>query len=113
MTKKQASSRAGVLKSEMTDSQQGTQFTNAENPSMSVTLASTAPKNQNSQATPNSLVNPRAVHAKIISAFAEKLGTLVEWRRLELGDGRTGYVLFFDDTNWLVDPVSRELTPIK
>lgn len=112
MTNKQKSNQAGELKGATIDTQQGTQSSNEESPSISVTLASTAHQNQTSQPTPNSLANPHLMHAKIISAFASKLGTLAEWRKIELGDGRTGYALFFDESKWLVDPVSKELTPL-
>lgn len=52
------------------------------------------------------------MHAKIISAFAAKLGALVEWRKVSLRDGREGYALFFDTDKWLVDPLTKELTPL-
>lgn len=112
MTKKHKSSQTGVLKEGTTETQQDMQSTNGANPSISVTLASTAPPNPNSQLTPNSLVNPHLTHVRIIGAFAAKLGALVEWRKIELGDGRTGYALFFDAKKWLVDPVTKELTPL-
>jgi hypothetical protein len=112
MTKKRKSSQTGVLNEGMTEPQRATQSTNAANQSMSVTLVSTARQSPNSQHTPNSLVNPHLMHVRIISAFAAKLGALVEWRKIELGDGRTGYALFFDEKKWLVDPVTKELTPL-
>ena len=44
--------------------------------------------------------------------FAAKLGKAVEWRNITLGDGRKGYALFFDETKWLIDPVTFELLPL-
>lgn len=111
MTKKRKSSQTGASKGEMTGNLLGTQSTNVGSQSISVTLDTTAPKNQNSPLIPNSL-GTRLTHARIISAFAEKLGDSAEWRRVTLGNGQSGYALFFPDTNWTVDPVSRELTPL-
>ena len=108
MTKAQKSSQAGVLKGEMTEPPQGTQYTNGASPSMSVTLASTAHPNQTSPAIPNSLLT----QAKIIQVFAAKLGKAVEWRNITLGDGRKGYALFFDEAKWLIDPMTFELLPL-
>lgn len=112
MTKQQKSSQVGVLKGETTGNHQGTQSTNGGNPSMSVTLASTAQQSPTSQTTPNSLGNPLLTQAKIIQVFAAKLGKAVEWRNITLGDGRKGYALFFDETKWLVDPMTFELLPL-
>lgn len=112
MTKAQKSNPVGVLKGEMTEPPQGTQSTNAGSPSMSVTLASTAPQSQTSPTTPNSLGNPLLTQAKIIQVFAAKLGKAVEWRSVTLGDGRKGYALFFDEAKWLVDPMTFELLPL-
>ena len=112
MTKARKSNQVGVLKSETTGIHQGTQSTNAGNPSMSVTLASTAPQSPTSPTTPNSLGNPLLTQAKIIQVFAAKLGKAVEWRNITLGDGRKGYALFFDETKWLIDPVTFELLPL-
>lgn len=109
MTNTQKSDPAGESKDEMTGPPQATQSSSEESPSISVTLVSTPHPSQISQATRNSLANQ--THAKVISAFASKLGELVEWRRIELGDGRTGFVLFFDDKKWSVDPVTKELLP--
>ena len=108
MTKQRKSSRVGVLKSETTETHQGMQSTNAGSPSMSVTLASTAHPNQTSPAIPNSLLT----QAKIIQVFAAKLGKAVEWRNITLGDGRKGYALFFDESKWLIDPMTFELLPL-
>jgi hypothetical protein len=64
-----------------------------------------------SQRIPNSPENPNAVHAKMIMAFVSKLGALVEWRKLKLGNGETVYALCFPVSKWLIDPVSKLLTP--
>ena len=112
MTKARKSNQVGVLKDETTEPRQGTQSTNAGSPSMSVTLASTAPQSPTSPTTPNSLGNPLLTQAKIIQVFAAKLGKSVEWRNITLGDGRRGYALFFDDAKWLIDPVTLELLPL-
>ena len=108
MTKQRKSSQVGVLKSETTETHQGMQSTNAGSPSMSVTLASTAHPNQTSPAIPNSLLT----QVKIIQVFAAKLGKAVEWRNITLGDGRKGYALFFDESKWLIDPMTFELLPL-
>lgn len=115
MTVQKKSNQRGVLKGETTDTQRDTQFTNAENQSISVTLASTVQKNQTSQHTPNSQNdNPNATYSKIVQVFGEKLVKLgkAEWRRVELKDGREVFALCFPTDKWLVDPVSKELTPL-
>ena len=112
MTKARKSNQVGVLKGETTEPLQGMQSTNAGSPSMSVTLASTAPQSPTSPTTPNSLGNPLLTQAKIIQVFAAKLGKAVEWRNITLGDGRKGYALFFDETKWLIDPMTFELLPL-
>lgn len=112
MIEKKKLEQVGVLSAGTTDSQRDMQSTNVGQSSMSVTLASTVQKSQNSQVTPNSLPNPIQTYARIISVFATKLGALAEWRKIELGDGRTGYALFFDEKKWTINPVSIELTPL-
>lgn len=112
MTKKHKSNQAGGLNEGMIVLQQGMLSSRGANLSTLATLDLTAPPKQAFQATPNSLVNPHLTHVKIISAFAAKLGTLVEWRKVTLVDGREGYALFFDQKNWLVDPMTKELTPL-
>lgn len=49
-------------------------------------------------------------YSRLIQAFAKKLGALVEWRKVELVDGREGYILFFPLANWRVDTTG-ELIP--
>ena len=114
MTTRQKSKQVGALKDGTIAIPQALPSTNVGNQSTSATLGITAgAKNQTaSQLTPNSLVNPLLTYAKIISVFAEKLGKLVEWRKIILPDGREGYVLFFDTKKWMIDPVSIELTPL-
>lgn len=60
-----------------------------------------------SQPTPNLQDVPNAV--KLIQALGAKLGALVEWKRLTLGDGREVFALCFPVSKWEVDPVSKEL----
>jgi hypothetical protein len=38
----------------------------------------------------------------MLHAFVAALGNLLEWRKMELNDGRVGMVLFFDLTRWEV-----------
>jgi hypothetical protein len=107
MTSPKKSAQSGVLNDETTAPPQDLPSTNAVNPSMLVTSGTTAPTSHNSPDTPNS----PAVAAKMIQAFAAKLGALVEWRRVRLPSGRSGFVLFFDVSKWEVDPVSKALRP--
>lgn len=105
------SNQAGVLKDEMTVIPQVLQSTNAGNPSMLDTSDTTAKakSQKDSQLTPNFQDVPNAV--RLIQALAAKLGALVEWKRLKLGDGREAYALVFPVSKWEVDPVSKELKP--
>jgi len=64
------------------------------------TLDLKAQKNQNSQATANSQIDSPISIGRLIQTFAAKLKKRVEWRKIELLDGRTGWVLFFDETMW-------------
>ncbi len=111
MTDPQKSSLIGVLKDETTDSLQDTPSTNAESRSTLGTLGSEAPQNPISQRTPNS---PNATLSRFIQAFAAKLVKMkmVEWRKVTLGDNRTGYALFFPEDKWRVDPDTGELAPL-
>ena len=111
MTNTSKSKQVGELKDEMTGTPQGSQSTNAANPSTSATSATTAKaKNPKaSQPIPNLQDVPNAV--RLIQALAGKLGALVEWKRLTLGDGREVYALVFPVSKWEVDPVSKELKP--
>jgi len=119
MTKQQKSNQNGGLNGAMTVPHQVTQSSSADltplltSPLISDTSASTVPQKNDSPLTPNSLgVTPNELHTKLIHALAVKLGVLVEWRKVELGDGRTGWALFFDERKWLVDPLTKELTPL-
>jgi hypothetical protein len=100
-----------VLNEETTARPQASQSTNAGNQSMSATSATTAKAKspKDSQLTPNLQDVPNAV--RLIQALASKLGALVEWKRLTLGDGREVYALVFPVSKWEVDPVSKELQP--
>jgi hypothetical protein len=105
------SNQAGELSDVMTGTPQGSQSTNAVNPSTSATSATTAKAQspKDSQATPNLQDAPNAV--RLIQALAGKLGALVEWKKLTLGDGREAYALVFPVSKWRVDPESKELQP--
>ena len=115
MTNRKKSSQRGVLNDETTDSQRVMQSSNAESQSISVTLASTAHPSPSSLPIPNSqTANPNAVYSRIVQVFGEKLVKLgkAEWRRIELGSGKEAFALCFLTDKWLVDPVSKELTPL-
>lgn len=105
------SNQVGVLKGETTGTHQGLQSTNAGSQSTSATSDTTAKaqSQKDSQATPNLQDAPNAV--RLIQALAGKLGALVEWKKLTLGDGREAYALVFPVSKWHVDPVSKELQP--
>lgn len=111
MTQTQKSSRNGVLKDETAEPPQVSQFTNAESPSTLDTLAfSAAASNQKaSQLTPNSQEEANNLHVRMIMAFVGKLGKLVEVKKVTLGGGRKGWMIFFSATNWLVDPETKSL----
>lgn len=82
-----------------------------ESPNTSATSATTAEAKspKGSQRTPNLQDAPNA--ARLIQALAAKLGVLVEWKKLTLGDGREAYALIFPVGKWYVDPESKELLP--
>lgn len=103
--------QVGVLKDEMTELPQASQSTDAASPSTSAISATTAKTKSPkvSQLTPNFQDAPNA--ARIIQALAKALGTLVEWKKLTLGDGREVYALCFPVSKWEVDLVSKELKP--
>jgi hypothetical protein len=111
MTNKLKSNQAGALKDETTVIPPVSLSTNAASPSTLGTSATTAKAKspKDSQLTPNLQDIPNAV--KLIQALAAKLGTLVEWKKLTLGDGSEAYALVFPVGKWEVDPVSRELKP--
>lgn len=117
--KKQNSNPNGVSSDEAIETLSVMQSLNAvstqlqENRPISVMLDTTAPQSHNSPPTPNSQErSPNANYASLIHALAVKLSKLVEWRKVELADGRHGYALFFDSAKWLVDPDTKELTPL-
>src|SRR5690349_13283662 len=101
------SNQAGVLKDETTETLQGLQSTNAVSPSTSAISDTTAKaKSQKvSPPTPNLQDVPNAV--RLIQALVGKLGTLVEWKKLTLGDGREVYALVFPVSKWQVDPETK------
>jgi hypothetical protein len=105
------STQSGELKEETTETLPASQSTNAANPSTSDTSDTTAKAKspKGSQPTPNLQDVPNAVH--LIQALAKKLGSLVEWKKLTLGDGREVYALVFPVSKWEVDPVSKQLKP--
>jgi len=113
VSNKQKSKQNGELKREGTGIPQATQSSSVGSPSTSDTLgisvAIQSPKD--SQRTPNSQENPNAIHARMIMAFVSKLGALVFWRKVKLGDGQTVYALCFPVSKWQLDGVSKTLTP--
>lgn len=119
MSKQQKSFRSGASNHATTAPRQVTPSTDAastllpKSPPMSVTLDSTVQTNQavDFQLTPNSQeLTPNARKAKLLHALAAGLGALVVWKRVTLG-GRQGWALFFDETLWVIDPQTQELTP--
>lgn len=109
MSKKQKSTQSGVSNEEMIEGRQGSQSTNAGNPSTSDTLGQTVPKKSSSQRMKNSPVDTNVGCGRIIQALAKKLGKLVEWKKLQLADGRVGWALFFHDKKWKYE--NGELVP--
>jgi hypothetical protein len=105
------SNQVGELKDETTAIPQALQSTNAGNPSILGTSDTTAKaqSQKGSQATPNLQDVPNA--SRLIQALVGKLGALVEWKKLTLGDGREVYALVFPLNKWRVDPESKELLP--
>lgn len=118
MTKVLKSKANGGSNSGTTASQEAMQSSSAaltplvKSRPISGTSDSTALTNLTFQATPNSQIPPNTFYGKAVQVFAAKLGTLVEWRKWELADGRSGYGLFFDAEKWKIDPVSKELAPL-
>lgn len=120
MTKKSQLKANGELSGEMTENRQAMQYSNAEltplarNLRTSDTLGTTPQQKINFQVTPNSqAIPPKTFYGKVIQTFASKLVALgvIEWRSWELADGRKGWGLFFDSAKWMVDPMTKELTP--
>jgi hypothetical protein len=105
------SNQSGVLKEETTAIPQALPSTNAVNLSTSDTSDTTvkARNLKDSQLTPNLQDAPNA--ARLIQALAGKLGDLVEWKKLTLGNGVQVYALVFPVRKWKVDPISKELQP--
>lgn len=103
--------QVGELNAETTETLPVLPSTNAANPSMSGTLDTTAKaKNQkDSQATVNLQDSNNAV--RLIQALAAKLGDLVEWKKLTLGNGHEVYALCFPVRKWRIDPETKELLP--
>lgn len=117
--KKQKSGQNGGSKDAATELPLDTQSTSVEltkpqeNHHISVMLDTTARQSKDSPATEKPLgVGHNANYANLISALADKLGDLIEWRKITLKDGRSGWALFFSSDKWLVDPTTRELTPL-
>lgn len=80
---------------------------------MSATSATTAPQSPNFQPTESSVAEdpPELTNSRLAQAFAAKLGKLVFWRKVTLGDGQEVYALCFPVSKWTVDPVRNELRP--
>src|SRR3990170_3480403 len=101
------SNQLGESSDVMTELPPVLQSTNAASPSTSDTSVTTAKAKspKDSQLTPNFQDAPNAI--RLILALAAKLGTLVEWKKLTLGDGSEVYALVFPVSKWEVDPVSK------
>jgi hypothetical protein len=102
---------SGESKDATTENLPASQSSSVESPSTSATSATTAKETSPtvSQRTPNLQDAPNA--ARLIQALAAKLGTLVEWKKLSLKDGRKVYALVFPVDLWEVDPTTKELLP--
>ena len=100
----------GELKEEMTETLQALQSSSGESPSILDTSDTTvkAKSPADSQRMTNLQDVPNA--ARLIQALAAKLGKLVEWKKLTLGDGREVYALIFPVGKWDVDS-DNKLTP--
>lgn len=88
--------------------------TNVESPSILGMSDSTALPSPSFQPTENSVAAedpPELTNSRLAQAFAAKLGKLVFWRRITLGDGQEVYALCFPVSKWTVDPVRNELQP--
>jgi hypothetical protein len=111
MTNDLKSNQLGELSAAMTATPQALQSTNAGSPSTLDTSVTTAKAKspKDSQHTPNLQDAPNAT--RLILALAAKLGTLVEWKKLTLVDGREVYALVFPVSKWQVDPETKELQP--
>lgn len=116
--KKQILNQSGELSAGETETPSGTQSTSAESTQpqasrpISVMLDSTARQSQDSQHTKTQeadMETPNTTYAKLIHAAAAKLGVKVEWIKVKLRNGKSGYALFFDSSMWAVDPQSKEL----
>lgn len=107
MTKKSQSNQAGVLRKETTEPLPDSQSTNAVSRFTSDTSATTQSQKTDSQHTVNFQDVPNAV--RLIQALAGKLGKLVFWRKIELGDGEEVFALCFPVRSWEIDSVSSEL----
>jgi hypothetical protein len=102
----------GESKSGTIGNRPGLQSSNAGNPSTSATSATTADRKspKDSQRTPNLADVTNA--SRLLQALSSKLGALVEWKRLELGDGREVIALVFPLDKWTIDPTG-ELVPVR
>jgi hypothetical protein len=111
MTNDLNSTPAGASSAETTETRPASPSSNAGSPSISATSATTAEAKslKGSPRTPNLQDAPNA--ARLIQALGAKLGKLVEWRKLTLGDGSEVYALCFPVSKWEVDPSTKELLP--
>lgn len=117
MNKNLDSTQNGDLNDETTETLPASQSSNVEStlkpenhPILDTSDTTAKAKSQKgSPRTPNLQDAPNA--ARLIQALAAKLGALVEWKKLTLGDGREVYALIFPVGKWDVDPVSKELLP--
>jgi hypothetical protein len=111
MNKTSKSTRNGALSAETTETPQASPSSSAAKSSTSDTSVTTrkAKNQQDSQPTPNFQDAPNA--SRLIQALAAKLGDLVEWKKLTLGNGHEVYALCFPVRKWHVDPETKELLP--
>lgn len=110
MTANLTSAPTGASSAETTEPLSGTPSSSAANPSTSDTWDFTPSEKTDSQPTKNS-PNEVETQVGILLAFAAKLGKMVEWRKIELGDGREVFALCFPLSTWKVDDVSKKLMP--
>lgn len=110
MTANLKSDLTGASSVETTESLSVTPSSSVESPSTSGMWDFTPSPKTDSQPTKKSQVEVET-QAGVLLAFASRLGKLVEWRKLTLGDGREVYALCFPLSHWTVDDVSKKLMP--
>jgi hypothetical protein len=100
-------SAAGEKQQSATQSSKEESASKQESPNTSATSASSqSPQSPTGfRVTQSSVeIDDVSANVQVLTALATKLGALVEWKRLELGDGREVIALCFPLEKWVVDP---------